>query len=602
MSFILGAAGPQKEELAIFLAKMVQGMQAEPHLAKKTCIAERAGFAYFQTRHAPIDKELLLDETSTILFTARARLDNKPYIAEQCQRAASESDAALTFAAFLKWGKDCVKYLRGDWCFAAQTPTEFFLARDPHGYTALYYFVHTKHLFFSTSPKAIFALDAYRKKMDRKKFLSSLLLLPNDIPERTGYKDLFLLPPAHILQFSNGKISLSRYWHPENIALRHYKNPRQYADELGEIFREAVRVRLGDKVASMLSGGLDSGSVSAVAADLKRQKGKILKTFSHVPQYIPQEMLKHKLLDERINIRSTATFSGNIDTLLLDSSDFSPTRGIVEAVDKMDMAFHGAANAFWMLDICKTASEMQYEALLTGEMGNGSLSFVGIPHQLSWRHPAVQRQPLVWLKENAKHFLKNKLPFSPYSRTAKLTQYVKASYVHSSLQQEALDTPPLPKSISNAQEAMFKILGIGENFRCTLGQRLGDAYSIELRDPTADLNVIEYCLSIPNDAFFDKNLRGKALVKNTMRDVLHKDVLHQTQKGLQASDLAERLKNDRDGVENILAQIGKSAQVVDIFDLNRIKSDWNKPFSVPQQAQHLMKTLMFAYFLSKMDE
>lgn len=610
MSLLFGTVGPQKEEISDLIQQMFQGMREVPHLEAKIRSNEYGGFGYLETKNTAIHQQLLSEHN--LLFAAKGKLDNRSKLLALLQLSQNHSDADIMFSAWKKWGKASVKQLRGDWAFAVQTEQELFLARDPHGYTALYYFEAKNHLFFSTSPKGIFTLACFKKRLDLDFFLEGLLILPTDRSNGTGFQELRMVPPAHTLHFSKGKVTLSQYWFPEQTEVRNYRNPQQYADELLEIFREAVRVRLESEgqVASMLSGGLDSGSVAAIAASLLHKQGKTLRTFSHVPAYPSTINLGNRLLDESENIRSTATFSGNMAPLLLNSVQVPPTQGIIEAVDKLDMYFHGASNAYWMLDICRTSGRMGYPVLLSGEMGNATISFPGVPALLPWYHTAALKNPKFWLKQNLKSLLINRLHLAPFSRVQIFSNYIKSSYVHSMIKEEAMEklnerVHLLNANFSSAQEGMLKNLSVGTNLRCAIGQQMGDAFGIELRDPTADLNVIEYCLSIPNEAFFTGAIKGKSVLRNMMKNHLPHEVLNSPKKGLQSSDLVERFRNDQEGVENLIAHLSKHAQVKEIFDLASMYKDWqilrDNPSTPLSIAQQFSKTLMFAYFLSKME-
>lgn len=606
MSLLFGTVGPNTD---VYLQQMQQGMGLEPHLEAKVCTKESAAFGYLETKRIPINKQIFFDSETKVLFTGKGRLDNNTDLLAQWGLPPL-SDAEIMYCAWKRWGKDCVHHLRGDWAFAVYTDEELFLARDPHGYTALYYYTKNDHLFFSTSPKGIFALKCFTKRLNKEQFLNDLLLIPTPSSENTGYSDLKMIPPAHTLVFSRGQVKLTRYWFPENIEVRNYKNPLRYAEELLEIFREAVNVRLDEQTAAMLSGGLDSGSVAAIAAELK--KNTTLQTFSHIPLYdVSPAGIKNRTLDESQNILAAAAFSGNISTTLLSSAHTSPTQSMVEVVDKMDLYFHGASNAFWMIDIYKNAKLAGFDSILTGEMGNGSISFPGVKQLLPWHHAAVRKRPASWIKQNILSLLRYRLPYSPLRLEQKYANYTQASYLREHYKNEALKTlkdrsEHLNYNFPTAKLAMIKTLGIGTNLRCAMGQRMGDAYGIELRDPTGDLRVIEYCLSIPNEAFFSSSTSGKSILLDMMKNYLPQEVLYSPKKGLQSSDLVERFRNDRDGVEELLMVLSKNALVQEMFDVKHIQKDWlhlqQNADTALSQAQHFAKTLMFAYFLSKMDD
>ena len=617
MSLIFGAIGPKHEEIPRVLNRMYGGLRHIPHENFQTLSRERAGFGHLLTYNTPealFEKQPVYLEEEQVLMTSEARLDNRAAIARQCGvRLHPElTDGELISRAWKKWGKKCVHHLQGDWSFAVydERERELFVARDPHGYTAVYYYQDGESLMFSSSPKAIFAVEGYRKRVNMRHFLGILLLWPDR--DSQAYEELGIVPPAHTLCFKNGNVKLSRYWFPENIALRKYKDPRDYAEELREIFIEAVRARLRSHkpVASMLSGGLDSGSVSVMAARLLKQEGKELNTFSHVPRF--REELKEqpgrRLLDETPQIMSTVRHAGNIVPVLLDSAHISPVAGFIEAVEKLEICFHGAGNAFWIMDLPGEVARRGYGALLTGEMGNATISYPGITYLLPWHHPAIRSSFKGLVKHLAKPLMLRYFQGYYDRKPDGLLSYLERSFVHPHIREKAVadirkNKRGFNRYYPDVAAGMLHLLDVGGNMRCQFGQLLGDESGVEFRDPTGDINIIEYCLSIPNEVFFDDSLKGKQVLKNMMHGYLPDDVLYSNRKGLQASDLLYRTLDDAHGVEDVLNRIGTHAGVSEVFDLPRLQAEWaeiRQTGAAPvMRMQMFLKTLMFGYFLSR---
>ncbi len=87
------------------------------------------------------------------------------------------------------------------------------------------------------------------------------------------------------MKVSAAGIEMRRYWHPLDTRPIRYARDADYIDDLRERFDRAVSARLSgaDGVASMLSGGLDSSSVSVTAARLLAKQGRRLTAFTAVP-------------------------------------------------------------------------------------------------------------------------------------------------------------------------------------------------------------------------------------------------------------------------------------------------------------------------------
>ena len=243
-------------------------------------------------------------------FTGIGRVDNRKDLYSSLLVPITTSDTDLLWLAFQKWGKDTPKHILGDWAFAIydSTERELFIARDQHGYTVLYYTEIGDTFYFSSSIKPLLKL---KKPVINERLVIGRIAIWSGTTDatETDFKDIFSLNAAHWLSYKNGQTQIKKYWFPENVAVRNYKNHDDYAAELFEIFKEAVACRLvGDKpVASMLSGGLDSGSVASMAAFLLQKENKPLTTYSHVPLFRDKVSIdgKRNFFDETDHILST---------------------------------------------------------------------------------------------------------------------------------------------------------------------------------------------------------------------------------------------------------------------------------------------------------
>jgi asparagine synthase (glutamine-hydrolysing) len=312
-----------------------------------------------------------------LLFTAEGRLDNRAKLIDELDikaHAHSYSDAYIMQMAYVAWGKACVSKLLGDWSFAAYSlsENELFLARDQHGYTAMYFYIFGDTLLFGSSIKCILKSGLYTPALNQEKLLNTYTLFKNNGKE-TYFKDIFMVPPGHTLTYRNGETILEKYWHPENIISKKNKDVQSYANELKIILKEAINNRLRSikPVAAMLSGGLDSSTVAIFSAENLEMP---LNTISHVPAYT-QEMEQHELsksyiTNEQANIEAIVKTSGNMSPVFIDSKGHSLSNSFEKVIDVFDAPIHAAGNAFWLLDIYEYTAKNGFGALLTGEMGN----------------------------------------------------------------------------------------------------------------------------------------------------------------------------------------------------------------------------------------
>lgn len=624
MSFFFGICQiNQKPVDRLEIEQMYASIRHYPHEKYNFFIENEVGLGHCLTYNTP---EAIFENSPKYLsqeqisFVSQGRIDNREDLADDLGIRLTNKipDGDLMLKAYLKWGEDCTTKLRGDWAFVVYdfVAKTLFIARDHHGYTSVYYYFDGKRFVFAPTSKAIFALDGIHKKLNLEAFIRQLVLWHKDDTFLSTFQDVHIIPPAHTLKLKNGKIELKRYWFPENIEPIHRKNKQDYAEELREIFTKAVEVRLRSHkpVGAFLSGGLDSSSVAVTAAELLAKQNKRLTTLSHVPLFkneLAKEPTSNQLTDESPNIEATIRHSGNIDGHLIDSADISVIDGFKQALDCFDELFHAASNAFWLVDLPQKAYSKGLGVLLTGEHGNGTISYTGLDYLLPISHPYFLKNPSKLLKTAiAKPLVLKYYPqFFDKSKNS-IIAYIQKSH----LKQELIEEWDILNEIKqsnrrfvryypDAKAGMLDILRIGRNLRCFIGGIKTNCFGVEYRDATADVNVIEYCLSIPNEAFFNELKESKQILKNMMKGKLPDEVLFCKKKGLQAADIKYRILNEQNQITDLLLNFEQNKGIHEVLDIDKLKNDWlkiqNQKIYQILDIQQFVKTLMFAYLASK---
>jgi len=103
----------------------------------------------------------------------------------------------------------------------------------------------------------------------------------------------------------------------------------------------------------------------------------------------------------------------------------------------------------------------------------------------------------------------------------------------------------------------------------------GTAFSMEVRDPTADIRLLEYCLSVPSaQDVFEGGQR--MLIRRTMEGILPPEAQWNTIRGKQAADVAFRILNHRGEMETTLARLHAHRDVPRYLDLPRMRCVWQE--------------------------
>jgi asparagine synthase (glutamine-hydrolysing) len=532
-----------------------------------------------------------------VILVTFARLDNRDELLRIFEYSSADysttPDSDLVLDAYLRWGTDCPDHINGDWQFAAWDVRRqtLYIARDHHGNTGLYYYRNSRFIAFASSQKALLAIPGVPCKPDMIKLAQILTAWPGE-GWRSSHEEIHQLPPAHTMFINKKNVILKRYWYPENLPLIQRANDQEYIEEFISIYRQAVSTRLRSirPIGVTLSAGLDSGSVTALAAPIMRDLNKPLIAFTSVPLYEPSGAGTTRTGNEWHLAAATARMAGdNIEHIALKSEGSSVLQGIKRQLFLHDGPGHAAGNQYWITDLMNEARKRNIGTLLSGQCGNASVSFAGNGQSLYFllngdiksaintflyadSNPllTIKRQilkPLLMpiLRRYRSQILSSKSPCHAYS--AINPGFAKRIGLHARMLEMGHD-PTF--SYSPIQRYQLKLMQLGSNSLGAIWHEYGAGYGMEVRDPTIDRRIIEFCLQIP-DIQFKRNNQYRRLIKNAMNGILPQEVLDETKKGLQAADIVERVFSEKDDFTVLISKLEQSPLVRDCIDLARMR-------------------------------
>jgi asparagine synthase (glutamine-hydrolysing) len=212
----------------------------------------------------------------SLVITYNGELYNYRELQSELERLGHEfrthTDTEVVLTAYEQWGPACVERFNGMFGLAIwdRDHRELFLARDRFGVKPLYYAEAGPLVLFGSEIKSLLAHDALRAEVSRPHLLE-YFTFQNIFTDGTLFKGVQLLPAGHRVTIAadRGTVRPERYWdfdfrEPDGVV----PDPREYEEELDRLFRQAVRRQLvaDVPVGAHLSGGMDSGSITALAA------------------------------------------------------------------------------------------------------------------------------------------------------------------------------------------------------------------------------------------------------------------------------------------------------------------------------------------------
>ena len=195
----------------------------------------------------------------------------------------SRTDSEVVLNALAEWGTRALDRFNGMFALALWDRKEkcLLLARDRYGVKPLYYSLQGGTLAFGSEQKAILAMPGYQRNLDKEALLE-YFTFQNIFTDRTLLSDIKLLPPGHFAAISfsasQPEIKLFQYWDYDFRQPAERGSDQDFREELNRLFLQAVNRQLITDVelGSYLSGGMDSGSITAIAA----KSFPYLKTFT----------------------------------------------------------------------------------------------------------------------------------------------------------------------------------------------------------------------------------------------------------------------------------------------------------------------------------
>ncbi len=483
------------------------------------------------------------------LITADARIDNRSDL--RCslgiddERIAND-DCELILLAFLKWEVACVQHLIGDFAFAiwdAGNQT-LFCARDALGVKPLHYSKFSRGLCVASEAQQILQHPEISSRLNEGTVGEYLAGAAKNLQE-SFFVGIQSLTAGHTLVAGRHGIQVARYWHPEDLPLIQYTDPRAYAEHFRELFIIAVTARLRglERAAITVSGGLDSGSIAAVAQhyDTDTKIQGFTQIYDQLAQCDEREYSRRLTHELGLAIEPVPT---ERFWLLADDAAFcpqleSPFQSFTSCMRYLYERCQGLGITVLLTghggDSLLTGSGLSYlDRLLRGDLGVfRDMRVHAALHHRSMR-ALVSRYLLRPLIPNAvKATLQTQSPWQDPAFPA----WIEPQFANRiGLSRRLRTQSRLPGITSRSRhERVTEMLHLGSVARATYFlDRTASEFGLECRHPFLDRRLVEYVLSLPDEQLFHAG-RTKVVLRNSLRGTLPEAIRNRQDKTYSAA-------------------------------------------------------------------
>lgn len=509
-----------------------------------------------------------LGRDGDVLVVADARLDNREELVAALDAAPDAgdigdiADTEIILRAYLRWGERCPERLLGDFAFAIwDAPRRRLLcACDPLGVRTLHHARAGSRVVFGSEAQQVLAHPAIPRRLDDVTVGDFLAGLSSD-PARTFFRDVHRLPPAHRLIVTPEGERVERYWDLDPEARIRHRRDEDYAACFLDLLRQSVEDRLRTRAGSLgilMSGGLDSSSVAAVARSLCPEAD--LFSGSFVFERLQQ-------CDEWEFISATARHLG-LGTELVPAESFP----LVDAAPGLESPSRaGDAGFRAMMERVRARGA---RVLLTGHGGDDLLTGTPVAYADRLRrgdlravvevarHAAGKGPAWRWILY---HYLARPLLPDAADRALRrltrgsiedgLPEWIDPGFARRTAIEERLQDHQPGRFRDKARQTLYSA------FRqspwspvCEWYDRGANAFGIEVRHPFLDRRLAEYLFAIPPDRLFRAG-ESKPLLRQAMAGLLPEAVRLRRDKTRLGAFLDLSLQQgQRDWIDQILRE------------------------------------------------
>ena len=583
------------------------------------------------------ERQPLVSRSGNLVLTADARIDNREELISSLELTdipeSEITDSQLILAAYEKWGKDCPDKLLGDFAFAIwdERSQSLFCARDHFGVKPFYYYTSDSVFIFASEIKAISCLPEVPLQLNEVRVGDYLATMFED-RENTFYQGIFRLPPAHSLTVNADGIELESYWSLDPSKELILDSDEEYAAQFREIFTEAVRCRLRShtQVGTMLSGGLDSSSITCTARRIMNEKGitnklptysaifdkvkecdesfyinSVLKQGGYEPNYIYGDRRSPLAdLDKVLWHQDEPLYAFNLslNTGLYDLARKQGVRVILDGFDGDSTVSHGVG---YLRDLARDGKWLTLFQELKEYTRNHDLSFWKIQQAYIVNYginPSIDRSKLLkqvrrlW-RGLVRRIKKSKQPAVSW-KDGLDSDFIEQ--INLEQRRRTQRKPLIESQINQRAEHHYSLVRGVMPYTLEVLNKTAAADGIELRFPFWDKRLVEFCLSLPGE---QKIRRGwtRMVMRRGLKGILPPEIEYRAGKSNFAPNFSRGLFDfERQRIESLFDDNSESiAPYIDLEVLKAASAKFLTQQATGDDEMYIWRALTFSLWQEK---
>lgn len=541
------------------------------------------------------------------IVVAEAVLKDRDALIDVLGLGSCDSDARLVAKAIERWGAAAPSRLKGMFAFAHWSPAArtLTLCRDRTGEFTLFYASDGSAAAFASLPTALFDLPFVDARIDERAIARTLARDFSNL-SATVFEGVRQLAPGCIARITPGGVAIERYWEMPVGGEIKLSGRGEYAEALREQLDRAIGFRLRctgtGTVGTTLSGGLDSTAVAALAARRLGAQGRRLTAFTMAPSADEFALAEHRAPSEEVaRAQAVAAAFANMDHVIDDAAGFGWSAGFDDLQRVAGHPFLSSARWYALHPLFQRCQDHEVGVLMGGAHGNLNMSFDG---RFYPRRLALERRygRLGWLllrrlaargamdwrglpRMLRRVFADRETLRASVARDSRtldhgLSRGIRRRWLPAHADWLESQGAAADDQAADEVDDMWLADSQAEGMRAHFEKRvqwldgwmnaaIGAQYGIEVRDPTADADLWEFCAAVPDHIWYEPG-RPRNLIRRAMRGIVPDVVLGQRGRGALAIAWSDRMAEAQGGIADRLDMLAASPLASRVFDRAKI--------------------------------